>query len=303
MRILIVCSKNSGRIAPFIVDQVEALIKTGVSCDYFTIEGKGIRGYLQNRRLLLKKTKKFQPDLVHAHYGLSGLLANTQRKIPVVTTYHGSDINNPKVFVLSRINMLLSAFNIFVSKKNIAKSKVKSKFALIPCGVDTELFRPIDKKEARKQLGLNSNEKLVLFAGSFSNAVKNPELAKKAIEQLENVRLLELRGYNRNEVAILMNAVDACLMTSNSEGSPQFIKEALACNSPIVSVNVGDVNEMIQNIKGCFIVGRDPLEISQAINNIIGSNTMIQGKEIILSKGLEQRHVVKKLLEVYKTIV
>jgi len=299
MKALIVCSKNSGKIAPFISDQVDALIKAGVICEFFTIENKGLLGYLRHRKLLLTKIRKFQPELIHAHYGLSGLLANTQRKVPVVTTYHGSDINLPKVYILSRINMFLSAFNIFVSKKNLQKANLKQGFALIPCGVDTELFYPISKADARLKLGLNPKEKLVLFAGAFTNKVKNPELAQAAIAFLPDVNLLELKGYSRREVALLMNAVDACLMTSHTEGSPQFVKEALACNCPVVSVDVGDVKEVIENVNGCYIAERNAKAISEALSKAINSDVEIEGKKVIEEKGLEQKQVVEKLSKVY----
>jgi len=299
MKILIVCSKNSGKIAPFISDQVDALIKSGVICEYFTIESKGIIGYLRHRKLLLTKIRKFQPDLIHAHYGLSGLLANTQRKIPVVTTYHGSDINLPKVYILSRMSMALSAYNIFVSKKNLQKANLKQGFALIPCGVDTELFYPINKADARLKLGFDKTEKLVLFAGAFTNMVKNSELAQAAVALLPNVKLLELKGYSRSEVALIMNAVDACLMTSNTEGSPQFIKEALACNCPVVSVDVGDVKEVIDNVNGCYIVERETKAIAEVLAKVFYSNAKIEGKKVIDTKGFEQTQVIKKLIEVY----
>ncbi len=302
-KILIVCSKNSGQIAPFITDQVEALEKAGIHCDYFTIEGKGIKGYLKCRPALLKKMNEFQPEIVHAHYGLSGLLANTQRKIPVVTTYHGSDINIPQVFVLSRINMLLSAFNIFVSQKNIEKSCQKRNFALIPCGVDTDVFYPMDKEEARRYFRFQPDEKLVLFAGHFQNAVKNPVLAQEAVSLLSRVKLLELKGYNRQEVALLMNAVDVCLMTSHTEGSPQFIKEAMACNCPVVSVKVGDVEEIINDIEHCYLIERNAQNIAVILELILNSHARTAGRKKIELLKMEQKQVVKKLNELYKEVI
>lgn len=302
-KILVVCSKNSGRIAPFITDQASALQNVGVKIDFFTIEGKGVLGYLANRELLLDKIHKFQPQLIHAHYGLSGLLANTQRKVPVVTTYHGSDINVPRVFIFSRINMLLSAFNIFVSEKNIKKSNLKRNFALIPCGVDTFVFQPIDKYEARKQLGFNLDKKLVLFAGDFNNTVKNPDLAKNAVNQHINVELIELKGYSRTEVALVMNAVDVCLMTSFTEGSPQFIKEAMACNCPIVSVNVGDVEDVIKGVSGCFVTNYDVNELSKNINKALCFSGKTNGRDRIILKELDQSSVVEKLIETYTKII
>ena len=67
------------------------------------------------------------------------------------------------------------------------------------------------------------------FASNFSNKVKNYQLAKKALKHLnKKIHLIELVGYNRDEVNILLNAVDFLLMTSISEGSHQIIKEAMA---------------------------------------------------------------------------
>ena len=101
MKILIVCSKNSGKIAPFILEQGESLLRLGVEVDYYPIVGKGFMGYWKSRKSFLHKIKTCQPDIIHAHYGLSGLLANSQRKIPVVTSYHGSDINTSGVYILT----------------------------------------------------------------------------------------------------------------------------------------------------------------------------------------------------------
>lgn len=302
LKILVVCSKNSGKIAPFIVEQVDALIAEGMVCDYFTIQGKGIGGYLKNRKLLLQKIREFQPDIIHAHYGLSGLLANTQRKVPVVTTYHGSDINLRLVFILSRLNMFLSAFNIFVSQKNIDKSNQKRNFALIPCGVDTNLFYPMDKLEVRKYFGFDAIEKIILFAGAFNNKVKNGELAQKGVALLQDARLIELKGYTRSEVANLMNAVDACLMTSYTEGSPQFIKEAMACNCPIVSVPVGDVPEVIEGVDGCYLSSYNELELSEKMKTALSLSKKTNGRQRIIELGLDSKLVAQKIGDVYKYI-
>ncbi|NDP22042.1 MAG: glycosyltransferase family 4 protein [Paludibacter sp.] len=315
MRVLIVCSKNSGHIAPFITDQAEALKREEVEIDFYTVEGKGLIGYLKNFRLLKKKVKAFKPDIIHAHYGLSGLLANLQRKIPVVTTYHGSDINDDNVFRLSKIAIKLSAANIFVSEKNLRKAHLtpgpspqgegnrkKSKSSLIPCGVDIDLFKPIDKTEARKELKLEASKKYVLFAGAFHNKVKNPELAIKSVSQLEGVELLELKGYTREQVALLMNAVDVVLMTSFSEGSPQFIKEAMACNCPVVSVPVGDVPEVIQDVDGCYLAGYDINEISEKLQLLLDKTERTNGRDRIVERGLDAETVAKKIVEIYEIV-
>ena len=301
MKAVIVCSKNSGKIAPFILDQAESLEAQGIEIDFFTISQKGLRGYLSSRKELMQKIKNFGPDIIHAHYGLSGLLANLQRKIPVVTTYHGSDINNKKVLRFSKIAIFLSKFNIFVSQKNIEITKPNRNYALIPCGVDTELFKPLSKNECRIKLGFSENEKLVLFAGAFDNKVKNVDLAKKAISQLQEVKLVELKGYARQEVAELMNAVDAVLMTSHSEGSPQFIKEAMAVCCPIISVDVGDVKEVVDDTENCFICARSEKEIAEALQKIFTANKRTLGREKVLK--LDNKIVAEKIIDIYKKCI
>ena len=300
MKILIVCSRNSGKIAPFIQEQGDALSQLGVEIAYFPIEGKGLCGYLKNKKRLLSKINEFMPDLIHAHYGLSGLLANLQRKIQVITTYHGSDINNTKIFPLSRLNMILSVHNIFVSEKNRLKSNQTRNQSLIPCGVDINLFKSRDKAKARKILDLNEDKKYILFAGAFANSVKNSALAKSAVSLLNDVCLIELQGYSREEVALLINAVDVVLLTSFTEGSPQIIKEAMACNCPIVSVPVGDIENVISGTAGCFISTYKPTDIADKLKQALEYGKRTEGRERILSLGLDREAVAKQILSVYK---
>jgi len=304
IRILIVCRIHSGKISPFITEQVDSLKLAGVEVDYFFVDKKGLVGYLKKRTDLLKRIKVFSPDIIHAHYGLSGLLANLQRRVPVVTTYLGSDINYPKILIFSKITMLLSAHNIFVSELNRKKSGFKQKQSLIPFGVVTNLFSLKDKNQARKQLNLDLNKKLVLFAGSFQNPVKNPELARAAIDMLPNVELLKIGGgFTREQIALFMNAVDVALMTSFKEGSPQFIKEAMACNCPIVSVPVGDVPEMIVNMEGCYVSTYDPSDVAEKLKLAIGFARRTDGRKRIIELKLDTENIAKRIMEVYMNII
>jgi len=301
--VLIVCSKNSGKVAPFITEQADAIQATGIKVEYFCVEGKGWRGYLSNRAKMMRKIAEFQPDIIHAHYGLSGLLANTQRRIPVVTTYHGSDINEPMVYPYSKQNMYLSAHNIFVSKKNLKKAGLKRKYSLIPCGVNLSSFEAIDKTIAREKSGLDPNRKYVLFSGSFDNKVKNSELAIAAIKLLNDVTLLELKGYTREEVTRLMYAADACLMTSHTEGSPQFIKEAMACGCPVVSVEVGDVAEVTGDVDGCYLASYKADDVAAKLQLAMNFGKRTEGRKRIIDVGMDAETVTRKITEVYKTVI
>ena len=303
MNVLVVCSYNNHQISPFIAEPVELMIRSGISIRYFLIQGKGIRGYIKNLVLLKKEIMEYNPDIVHAHYGFSGLLANLQRKVPVITTFHGSDINLITNRPFSVLTSLLSKSSIFISQKLSRKLIIKGRSAIIPSGVDLDLFFPVDKVESRKQLGLPIHEKLVLFVGSFDNRIKNYPLAKAATDSLNNVRLIEMKGYKRKEVALLMNACDVALLTSIHEGSPQFIKEALACNRPIVSTDVGDVRILMENVEGCFIAKPDSVDIAGKISQAMHFENAPNGRQRIIDLGLELNTIAAKIIDVYHSVL
>jgi len=221
----------------------------------------------------------------------------------VVTTYHGSDINDARVFPFSRLNMVLSAYNIFVSEKNRQKSNLARKQSLIPCGIDTTLFRPLEKDQARKLLKLDEDKKYVLFAGAFANQVKNAGLAQEAMTLLTNTNLIELRAYSREEVALLLNAVDVVLMTSFTEGSPQIIKEAMACNCPVVSVPVGDVADITDRVAGCFISTYQASDVALKLQQALAFGGRTEGRTRIMELGLDAETVASKILTIYKEII
>lgn len=302
MKVLVVARCKDGRYAPFITEQVQALQKLGVESRFFPVKKNGIWGYLLHLSSLKHAISTFQPDVIHAHYGLSGLLANLQRRIPVVTTFHGSDINDRKVRPLSRLSIHLSAFNIFVSRKILEIISPKDKSALIPCGINLEDYPEMEKNQARLQMHLSATGNFVLFSGAFDNPVKNATLAKEAVSRLESVKLIELKGYSRAEVAALMYAADALLMTSLTEGSPQVIKEALACGCPIVSVDVGDVKELTDGVSGCFVVERDSVSIAKALQSVLESGRRTEGMHVIVEKGLSNDVIAGRILDIYRRV-
>lgn len=303
LKILVVCSGNHRTIASFISEQVESLSKNGIECNYFTIKGRSFLGYLKNLSAFHQTIKQFNPDLIHAHYGLSGFFANLQRKIPVITTYHGSDIHNAFARFFSKMSIALSAYNVFVTTSLRLKSGTQSKSEVLPCGVDLKLFEPKDKNHSRAKFGYSATEKLVLFSGAFTNLVKNSTLALEVLNQIPGAKLVELKNYRREEVSALMSAVDCCLMTSFTEGSPQFIKEAMACNCPIVSVNVGDVAERLNAVGNSYVVSYDLDEIVQKLKIIICSGMRSSGRDKILQDKLSLEFVADRLIQIYKMLL
>ena len=301
MKILIVASYNKSRFAPFIVEQAEALRRAGCIIEFYGITGKGIRGYLKSLPSLKAKIAAFEPDIIHAHYGLSGLLSNLQRSVPVVTTYHGSDINEVKNRPFSCLSMWLSAWNIFVSQKTLSMMHPSSGYSLIPCGVDLSEIQLTGRNEARAIMGLSASEHYILFAGAFDNAIKSPDLAKLCVSELdEDVKLIELKGYTREQVTYLMCAADVFLLTSKMEGSPQVIKEAMLCGCPIVSTDVGDVSERISGLAGCYVSkSRDAKELSSLIKLALAFKGRTKGRARIKELGLDNSRVAEELLLIY----
>ena len=308
MKVLVVCKYKEGyvdRIAPFVGDQADALWDLGVDYQLFRVYGKGVKGYLKQFKPLKDRIKQYDPDVIHAHFGLCGLLANLQRKVPVVTTYHGSDINDPEVLRFSKMAMRLSAWNIFVSNRTLEIAKPKRKYTLLPCGMDLTDLQLAEKRAARQEMQLDDNKNYILFAGAFDNAVKNAPLAKEAVALLQddNVELLELKGYTREEVTSLMCAADVFLMTSFTEGSPQVIKEAMACGCPIVSVDVGDVKERIEGVDGCYVANtHNPQELAGLLQKALQFEGKTKGREKIIADMLDNRQMAQKLIDVYKEV-
>lgn len=308
MKVLVVCSGNSGKVSPFISEQIETLASLyPIEYHFFLIKEKGLRGYLRHLPKLKKTIKLFQPDIIHAHYGFSGLLSNLQRKIPVVTTYTGSDVNDTRPRTLTIFSILLSKFNIFVSCK--MKHKVyffaKKNTLVIPYGILIDTFFPVDKNIARQELSYKNDDKLVLFSSKFSRQDKNAPLALASIKLLDGVKLIELTGkHTKDEMNYIFNAVDVSLMTSIAEGSPQFIKEAMACNCPIVSVDVGDVKEVIENTDGCFLCNSyKKEEIADKIQQALQYGKRTNGRERILNLGYDTNSISKKLMSIYNQIL
>lgn len=312
MKVLIVCSRKeklpyTDYMAPFVYEQVKTLEASGVECAYYMVSG-GVKGYLISMKCIKRSVKEFAPDIVHAHFGLCGLVANMQRKVPVVTTFHGSDLNNASLRFLSRVAVRLSEASILVSEKMKRFAPSSRKVSVIPCGVDTSVLSLMDKDEARLKLGMERDGKYILFSKGFNEQVKNYPLAKAGVDLFNSThatdtpaKLLEFTGYSREQVGWLFNAVDCVLMTSHKEGSPQFIKEAMACNCPIVSVDVGDVRQVISGIDGCWLADRTPDDIALKLALAIGYGRT-EGRERIL-KEYDSMVIARRVIDVYESVL
>jgi glycosyltransferase involved in cell wall biosynthesis len=254
----------------FVADQVEDLRALGFEMRVLKFDGRQDRlNYLRAAREVRSTIARDGFDLIHAHYCLSGVVALAQRTVPVVTTLHGSDFTGAvpwhayvSWFVVRR------SMPVFVSAEGARRLRC-SRGAVIPVGVDTDLFAPRDRDEARDALGWATDRRYVLLPGSRRAPGKRADLfdaavrsARRSAPSLEGV---SLEGFSRREAALVMSATDVTLMTSDREGSPVAIKESLACMTPVVSVPVGDVPNLIAGLPGCAIAPRKPAALADAV--------------------------------------
>lgn len=323
MQVLIICSKRqyapySDYMAPFIYDQVQAVGAAKgeeIKFETFFVEGgKGVRAYISAFFRLRKRLQTNPPDILHAHYGLCGALAcaavrSMKRKVPVVVTFHGSDVNDKGVRHISAWAVRQADKAIYVSQPLYEIAGKPDNGTVLPCGVDTASFRPMDKAACRKALGLDSEYTYILFSKHFNDKVKNYPLARAAVDnyqgrlQAEDNKLppvlLEFKGYSREQVPMLFNAVDASILTSFTEGSPQFVKEAVACGCPIVSVDVGDVACITKGVANCRVVAPDAEQLGIALHECIALGHCAHTE---LPDMYRQTTIVESLTELYRQL-
>ena len=310
MRILLVARYKQGfkkHMMPFVDEQGEAIRSLGNEVDYFLVEGKGLLSYFSAKKSFLQKIKSFNPDIVHAHYGLSGITAVLQEKVPVVTTFHNGETLGFKQNLLSSAFSLKASYMVYVAQHIYDKAYFKRKddFSIIPCGVNLDECVITDYDKARIELGFEKKKKYILFGGAFENLRKNYPLLKKSIEllQRDDIVVLEMKGLTRPEVSKLMSACDLFALPSKSEGSPQALKEAMACNCPIMATDVADIRHLLGDVKGHFICSFEPENVASALNSALDFEGRTLGRNRIIELGLENRQVAEKLVRIYERVL
>jgi glycosyltransferase involved in cell wall biosynthesis len=309
LKVLFVCSGNSkyeDGIIPFIKSQGDSLIQKGVDLKYYPVKGKGIRGYLKNIRPLKKEIKKNKYNIIHAHYGLIGLLCLlTFSSKKVVLSVMGDDAygtigNNGKRALTSYIIMVLTQVSLIFMDAIIVKSRnilewipYKKKAFIIPNGVNFEVFKPTSDNLATNK---------VLFLADTNDERKNFRLLEEALKLIEDdIKLISPYPIRHNEFPGYLNDCSVFVLTSFAEGSPNVVKEAMACNIPIVSTDVGDVKEIIGKTDGCYISNFTPSDLSEKIKLALQFNKRTQGRKDM--EHLESGKVAKKIIDIYNKVI
>lgn len=309
MKVLFVSSGNNPNgISPIVKKQGESLIKQGHDVYFYSINGKGIKGYLKNIKPLKKVINEYMPDVIHTHYSLCGYVTSlTRTKVPVVTSLMGSD-----AIVKGFWKILIKWHIKYKWNKTITKTEEMKQYlnisdiTVLPNGVDMELFKPIPKEKAQNELSWESDQFHILFAANPERPEKNYNLFEESINdlkiQFKNIEIHVLKDVPHKNIPTIMNASDVVVLSSLREGSPNVIKEAMACSRPIVTTNVGDVEQIMGTVEGCKIVNFSAKEMAEAIKEVITKKIkQTTGQERIKS-CLSEEIIAKKLINIYKSV-
>ena len=315
MKVLFVFSGNSlyFDISPFINAQAESLRKLGHTIDYYPIKGKGIGGYISNIPQLKHYVKKGNYDIIHSHYSFCGVVSTLATKKPVVCSLMGSDVKESGLWkLLIRYFIKHKWLKTIVKSEEMKKELGIDKVVVIPNGIDLEIFNPLDKNECRKKLGWRQDSRIVLFGADPSRAVKNFSLAKSSYNMLiegnpklisMKIELITLGSIPHEIIPLYLNACDVLLLTSMWEGSPNIIKEAMACNIPIVCTDVGDVKWLLDGVEGCYITSQNPNEIADKLYIALSYNKRTTGRERLIQLGLDSTTVAQKVIKIYENVL
>jgi glycosyltransferase involved in cell wall biosynthesis len=305
-------------------EQVKGLCSIGLNVRVLFVDrqAEGPRAYYRMHGKINSALAQFEPDAIHVMYGgvMADQVVRHQHVHPLVLTFHGSDLLGENLSGWAR--KIVSRYGVYCSRRAakaaegvivVARHLVGAlkgaatddKVRVIPCGIDLERFKPMDRLMCKRRLGWNPQAFHVLFASSNGDPVKRPWLARDAFaranKSLGPSELHYLTAIPNAQVPAWLNASDVLLLTSKHEGSPTIVKEALACGLPVVSVDVGDVAERIEGIEGCYVARPNPAELAAKLCLV-----RQRGKRLECRRRLQELSIVsvaQKLRRCYEDII
>ena len=306
-------SDRPGSNAP-LLRQIESLRDRGIQVSVIDMRGTPVLKYLTT----IPKMRKLlsQVDLVHGHFGFCGWLARCQFRKPLVISFMGDDLlgepandGEPTWFsrrmVQANKRLATKADQVIVKSPEMARVIGHTPSHVVANGVDIDKFQPIARDVERQQLGWNDDELVILFPGNPENPRKGFKLASAATDVAKRLLQKEIRiqpmwGIKPDEVPTYMNACNAMWMTSLIEGSPNVVKEAMACNRPIVGVPVGDVEYLLDAVEGCHFRPRDPQQLGEAMADLLANVEDSKGRDAIHRMALDLDAVADRVIGIYE---
>ena len=299
---------------PFLVRQVRFLREAGVDITLFPFRGaRNPLNYLKAWWSVQRLLRQNSYDLIHAQWGQSAPTALPTR-LPLVVTFRGGEGegivgDNGRYTLSGEILRLVSAFiarradELVVVSSHMRSYLPKRTIHVIPSGLDFDKLPLMPKDEARRELGLPQGKRLVLFVGNPQEARKRHSLAADVVGRLDpalDAELVVAWKVPHEKVPVYMNACDALLFVSMYEGSPNVVKEALACNLPVVSVEVGDVAERIGPLTGCRLCPADSNaeQLAAPLSEVLRAGTRIDGRTAV--RELDENLLAARMIQIYR---
>lgn len=303
--------------------QAESLERQGAEVNLFHLRSRtSLPELVREWGRFQRRVRRVNPQVIHAQFGTMtawfaacAVTLSRQRR-PLVITYRGSDLNplpaghgwRPRLRaaagrVLSQFAALRAARIICVSRELRGRLWWRRQIAIVtPSGVDPEIFRPESRARARGRLGWGETERVVVFNAAHNPGLKRLDLARQAMalvqDSLDGVRLEVLDGrMPPDQMPGLLNAADCLLLTSDCEGSPTILQEALACNLPVVSVSAGDSAERLAGVRHCAVVERDPAAIAAELARVLRVPVRSNGREKV--REFSAHRIAGQLYRIY----
>lgn len=303
----------------FVKVQAESLRALGVEVDVMPIRGYASDlEYVKACRRAVGLNRRKRYDVVHAHYGHSGVVGRLQVRAPLVISYHGSDLlgkptptgpptlrSRADVAVFRQLARVASAtITMSARMEAVLPPSCRERNSIIPTGVDLETFARGSQAQARGRLGWPAEEKVVLWVGNLDRPLKNFQLARATMQRLSasvpEGRLRVAWELAPEAIPTWLTASDVLLMTSRSEGSPTVIKEAMAAELPVVSTDVGDVRERVAELPGCWVGEGDPQQLAAALVTALAHGPVAESRRAIAPLSIEK--TARRILHIYERV-
>jgi glycosyltransferase involved in cell wall biosynthesis len=309
---------DAPRAAIWAKRQVDSLAGEVAVVDVFGFDDRrSLRGLVRGALGLRRAAEERAANLVHVHFGSAQALAAVLASpVPVVVSYCGSDLlgnydEAGRPTLAGRVSVLFSRVAALGARRTIAKSDelrralrlpwIAARCTVIPNGVDLAVFRPRPRADARRALGWD-DDPVALFVDNGAH-VKDPALARASFEharrRLPSLRLHVVGGVAPELMPLLYAAADVLLVTSRHEGSNNAIKEAIACDLPVVTTDCGDARERLAGVRPSFVCGRDPIELGARVAEIAAARRRSDGSNHV--EPIDLRAVARRVATVYES--